>query len=55
MCPVDMSMFDSAGSSLHDDVDERDEGGRSFSFDNEATRAVDVSFLPAIRALHSSW
>lgn len=58
MWPVEISILVSAGSSLHDEVLDLDDGGLSFSLDNEAIRPLDavsvVLPLPAILALHNS-
>lgn len=59
MCPVEISILVKAGSSLQDEVLDRDDGGRSFSFDNDIIlpleAASDVVPLPAIRARQSSF
>lgn len=57
MCPVLISILVSAGSSLHDDVLERDDGGRSFCVEVMITRSAGALPLDlvVIRARHRSW
>lgn len=58
MCPVDISMLVNAGSSLHDDVLEREDGGRSFCvlviITLELSTGAVTPDLVVIRALHRS-
>lgn len=55
MCPVEISMLVKAGSSLHEEVLDLDDGGFSLSFANVVIRPLSaVVPLPAILARHNS-